>query len=58
MEDNINNIPRDILGNETPYNLTKEKYPELIEKFGSNYIQPDEVSLNSESILGDNDNAR
>lgn len=58
LEDNINNIPRDILGNETPYNLTKEKYPELIEKFGSNYIQPDEVSLNSESILGDNDNAR
>ena len=53
IEDNINNIPRDILGNKTPYELTKEKYPELIEKLNSNYIEPDNVSLNPLDIFGD-----
>lgn len=52
LEDNINNIPRDILGGKTPYELTKEKYPELIEKLNSNYIQPDDVTLNKKYIIG------
>jgi len=32
LEDNINNIPREIFGNKTPYELTKERYPELVKK--------------------------
>lgn len=52
LEDNINNIPRDILGNKTPYDLTKKKYPELIKKLNSKYIKPDDVTLNSNNILG------
>lgn len=51
LEDNINNIPRDILGGSTPYNLTKEKFPKLIEKLDSNYILPDDVTLNPKDIL-------
>ncbi len=57
LEDNINNIPRDILGNKTPYELTKEMYPELIKKLNSKYIKPDDVTLNPSNILGD-DNER
>ncbi len=52
IEDNINNIPRDIFGGKTPYELTKEKYPELIEKLDSKYIEPDEVTLNPKDIFG------
>lgn len=52
LEDNINNIPRDILGGKTPYELTKEKFPELIKKLKSNYIQPDDVTLNKKYIIG------
>lgn len=52
LEDNINNIPRDILGGKTPYELTKEKFPELIKRIGSNYIQPDDVTLNKKYIIG------
>lgn len=51
LEDNINNIPRDILGGKTPYELTKEKFPELIKKLKSNYIQPDDVTLNKRDII-------
>ena len=51
LEDNINNIPRDILGGYTPYNLSKEKFPTLIEKLESNYIAPDDVSLNKKDII-------
>lgn len=51
LEDNINNIPRDILGGKTPYELTKEKYPELIKRIGSNYIEPDDVTLNKKYII-------
>lgn len=55
LEDNINNIPRDILGGKTPYELLKEKFPELIEKLNSKYIEPDDVTLNPKDIiLGDN----
>lgn len=53
LEDNINNIPRDIFGGKTPYELTKEKYPELIKKLNSRYIAPDDVTLNTKDILGD-----
>lgn len=55
LEDNINNIPRDILGGKTPYELTKEKFPELIKKMGANYIQPDDVTLNKKYIIGGED---
>lgn len=58
LEDNINNIPRDILGGKTPYNLTKEKYPELIKKLNSKHINPDDVTLNPNDILGGDDNER
>ncbi len=58
MENNINNIPREIFGNQTPYELTKKLYPGLVEKLDSKYISPDEVTLNSNDILGDDDNAR
>ena len=51
LEDNINNIPREILGGKTPYELTKEKFPTLIEKLNSNYINPDDVSLNPKDII-------
>lgn len=55
IEDNINNIPRDILGGKTPYELTKEKFPKLIEKLNSKYINPDDVTLNPKDIItGDN----
>lgn len=56
LEDNINNIPREILGNRTPFELTKEKMPKLIEKLNSKFILPDEVSLNINDILSDDDN--
>ncbi len=56
LENNINNIPREILGGKTPYELTKEKYPKLIEKLNSKYIKPDDVTLNPKDILiGDKD---
>lgn len=51
LEDNINNVPREILGNETPYNLTKKLYPGLVEKFNSKFIKPDDVSLFEDDIL-------
>ena len=34
--------------------LTKDKYPELIQKLNSKYIKPDNVSLNRIDIIGDN----
>lgn len=52
LENQINNIPRDILKGETPYNLMKQKYPSFIEKLDYKYISPDEVDLSIESILG------
>lgn len=54
LEDNINNIPREILGGKTPYELTKEN-SELLEKLDSKYISPDDVTLNPKDIIiGDN----
>ena len=55
MEDNINNVPRDIFGGKTPYELTKELYPELVELLNSKYIAPDDVTLNPLDIFGDKD---
>ncbi len=51
LEDNINNIPREILGNETPYNLTKKLCPDLVKAFDSKYIKPDDVTLSKDDIL-------
>lgn len=51
LENNINNIPREIFGGKTPYELTKEKYPELIKKLNSKYIKNDDVTLNPNDIL-------
>ena len=52
LETTINNIPRDKFDGQTPYELTKKKYPELIKKLNYQYIKPDDVSLTIESILG------
>lgn len=51
LENHINNIPREILGAQSPYQLVKEKYPELINGFHSQYIEPDYVSLNPDDII-------
>ncbi len=51
LQDNINSIPRISLGNETPYNLTKQLYSDLIEKLDCKYIKPDDVSLSKNDIL-------
>ena len=51
IEDNINNIPREILGDKSPYELTKEMYPELIKLLDANYIEPDWVTLNPDDIF-------
>lgn len=53
LETTINNIPRDKFDSKSPYDMTKEKYPLLIEKLNYQYIKPDDVSLNKKSILGD-----
>lgn len=51
LQDNINSIPRLSLNGKTPYQLVKEKYPELIEKLNIEYIKPDDVSLSKDDIL-------
>ena len=53
LQDNINAIPRDSLNGETPFNLTKMKYPDLIKNLKYKYIKPDDVSLNPNDILKD-----
>ena len=52
LETNINNIPRDILNGKTPFELTKELFPLLIQKLNYQYIKPDNVSLNVVDVLG------
>ncbi len=52
LETTINNIPREKLKGKTPYEITKEKYPLLIEKLNYQYIEPDDVSLSKKDILG------
>lgn len=51
LQDNINAVPRISLNCKTPYDLTKEKYPEFIQKLNCEYIKPDDVTLNKEDIL-------
>lgn len=53
LETTINNIPRDKFDGKSPYEKTKEKYPLLLEKLNYKYINPDDVALTKESILGD-----
>lgn len=55
LQDNINSIPRISLNNETPFNLTKKLYPDLIRKLDCNFIEPDNVSLSKDDILFFND---
>ena len=50
LQDNINAIPRLSLGGETPFDLTKKLYTELIELLDCKYIEPDKVSLNKDDI--------
>ncbi len=52
LETTINNIPREKLKGKTPYEITKEKYPLLIEKLNYQYMKPDDVSLLEKDILG------
>jgi len=58
LQDNINAIPRNSLNGETPFDLTKKKFPELIKRLNCKYIKPDDVSLNINDILGVNDDDR
>ncbi len=53
LRKNINAIPRESLNGETPYNLTKKKYPKLIEYLKAKYILPDDVNMSIQNIRGD-----
>ena len=53
LQDNINAIPRDSLNGKTPFDLTKQKYPDFIKALNCKFIKPDKVSLNIEDILED-----
>ena len=53
LQDNINAIPRNSLDGETPYNLTKRKYPNLIKSLKCKYIKPDDVDMSVDNIKGD-----
>lgn len=50
LENTINNIPRMKFDGKSPYELTKELFPELLEKLDSYYIEPDNINLNPESF--------
>ena len=54
LETTINNIPRNKFNGKSPYEKTKEKYPELLEKLNYQYIKPDNVELTIENIIGGN----
>lgn len=51
LETIINNIPRKSLGNKSPYEKTKEKYPLLLKKLNYQLINPDDVELTKDNIL-------
>ena len=51
LQDNINCIPRKSINGNTPYNLTKEKFPELIKRLDCQYIKPDDVDLSIGNII-------
>ena len=46
LENTINNIPRKKFDGKSPYELTKELYPELIRKLNCYYIKSDDINLN------------
>lgn len=46
LETNINNVSRKKLGNKSPFELTKELYPDLIDKLNYQYIESDDITLN------------
>lgn len=50
LENTINNIPRMKFDGKSPYELTKELFPELLEKLDSYYIEPDNIDLDPESF--------
>lgn len=52
LETTINNIPRDKFNGKSPFEMTKDKYPDLIAKLNYQYIMPDDVELTLENILG------
>lgn len=52
LETIINNIPRQKYNGKTPYEMTKDKFPLLLEKLNYKYIEPDDVSLTIEYVLG------
>ena len=52
LQDNINSIPRESLNGKTPYELTKKKYPEFIKLLNIKHINPDDVTLNKDDLLG------
>ena len=51
LETTINNIPRNKFNGKTPYELTKEKYPDILKKLNYQYIDPDDVELTKNNIL-------
>lgn len=51
IQDHINNIPREIFGDKSPYELTKELYPDLIDLLDAKYIEADEVTLNPDDLF-------
>ena len=53
LEDTINNIPRESLNGNTPYELLKKSYPNIIDNLNCSYIKPDDISLTKKNILGE-----
>lgn len=50
LENTINNIPRKKFDGKSPYELTNEFFPELIEKLNGYYIKSDDIDLNPDSF--------
>lgn len=50
LENTINNIPRKKFDGKTPYELTKELFPDFINKIGAYYIPSDDIDLNPDSF--------
>lgn len=51
LETIINNIPRDKFHGKSPYEMTKDKFPDLLQKLNYQYIKPDDVELTKENIM-------
>lgn len=51
LEDTINNIPRDSLDGKTPYELTKQLFPDFIDKLHCSFINPDDVNLSIDNFI-------